>query len=216
MSLIIPTYTGQRVDLENPDPATINWTDIMVHLSHINRYFGGTKRPLSVLEHSVKLSYATAVIYNFHEDRTDLVWEALFHDAHEAYLGEMVRMVKRHPAMAYYRELEDKMDRAIREKFDLPPVMSPELKVLDMAIPRVEVASGLFLHPEGMADLCDNGTQQTACEINDAIIGFDPVSSVIWGWTPETSREKFIRVMERVAHWRETDYRRVTQDLHPA
>lgn len=91
------TFTGQCVDLLNPDPDTINITDIAWSLSHICRYNGHTNRFYSVAQHSVLVSQwlqeqplpdITPL------GRKMLYWFALMHDAAEAYIGDSVTLIK--------------------------------------------------------------------------------------------------------------------------
>lgn len=79
----IEMFSGTAVDLIQPDPETIRLDDIAHHLARIYRYTGGTE--WSVAAHS--LCVAMLVPREFR-------LEALLHDAHEAYVGDVSSPMK--------------------------------------------------------------------------------------------------------------------------
>lgn len=103
------TYTGKAFYLLDPKPSEIDLMDIAHGLSMLCRYNGQVKKFYSVAEHSVLLSLSTP--------RHPA--EALMHDASEAYLGDMIRPLKRAASMVPYRNAEDRVMRAIWQCFDL-------------------------------------------------------------------------------------------------
>lgn len=78
----ITTVSGKRVDLLNPDMSQIDIEDIAHHLALINRYYGATKLPYSVAQHSVYVANATNSL------------EGLLHDAKEYVIGDVASPVK--------------------------------------------------------------------------------------------------------------------------
>lgn len=116
------TYTGHRVyplDLKEED---IQLLTIAHSLSLQNRYLGHTKFPYSVAQHSIYMSHVVPAEYAF---------EALMHDAAEAYCGDLIRPIKYSPELVSFREIEDRIDYIIRNKFRLPPKMSAVIKDAD-------------------------------------------------------------------------------------
>ncbi len=105
----IQTYTKRRFDPINPDPEQIDIRDIAHALSLVNRFGGHTEYAYSVAQHSV--------IVARNVPRPDALW-GLLHDASEAYLADICRPVK--PFIQGYKEAEEKLMRAIAERFDLP------------------------------------------------------------------------------------------------
>lgn len=107
---IITLRSGQRVDLLDPQPEQIRIDDIAHALSHICRWGGHGRTFYSVAEHSIILSYHVS----------DPLW-GLLHDATEAYVGDMVRPLKR--VMPWFEQIEARWDAAIRQAFRLgdPP-----------------------------------------------------------------------------------------------
>lgn len=117
----LSTYTGRRVYPLRLHPDQFSITDIAMGLSNIARFSGQSAGLLSVAEHCVRGAA--------HASTPALAREFLLHDAAEAYLGDMVK-----PAVEIldeYRELRDRMQRCIAEKFALPWPMTPECKAID-------------------------------------------------------------------------------------
>jgi uncharacterized protein len=88
--LFVQTRSGQAVSLIDPKPNTINLGDIAHSLARLPRFAGHTKEPYSVAQHCV--AGANAV---FMEAKNPvLALHFLMHDAHEAYIGDMLRPVE--------------------------------------------------------------------------------------------------------------------------
>jgi 5'-nucleotidase len=91
LSTTMETYTGQKVDLSHPDPATINIHDISWHLSRIPRFLGAIRSDnvYTVAQHSVLVLNRVRQV----EPDADihLKLTALLHDAHEAYIGDVIK-----------------------------------------------------------------------------------------------------------------------------
>lgn len=91
LSTTMETYTGRRVDLSHPDPATICIEDIAWHLSRIPRFQGATtsENVYSNAQHSV------LVLNRIRQTNPDanlsMLITALLHDAHEAYIGDIIK-----------------------------------------------------------------------------------------------------------------------------
>jgi uncharacterized protein len=117
------TYTGRAFYPLHPDPADVDPADIAHALSNICRYGGHVRRYYSVAEHCVLLSYAVAPQH--------ALW-ALLHDATEAYVGDMIRPLKR--TMPDYVTAENRIMRAICERFGLPYDCPSAVKTADSRI----------------------------------------------------------------------------------
>jgi len=81
----VVTYSGNVIDLFKPDPTLILLEDIAHGLSNICRWNGATKSFYSVAEHSVAVARHVSLGEQL---------AALFHDAEEAYWGDITRPVK--------------------------------------------------------------------------------------------------------------------------
>lgn len=123
------TFTGKAFYPLAPDPEQIDIRDIAHALSMACRYGGHVKRFYSVAEHSVLISRAVPAPYALH---------GLLHDATEAYLGDMIRPLKK--MMPEYRAAEDLLEQVIMKKFSLGRVMPPIVKEMDLRIVQDERA----------------------------------------------------------------------------
>ena len=96
------------MDTRNPEPATIDLSDIAHALAHTCRYGGHCKRFYSVAEHAVLVSRRLE-----EQGASNRRLRAgLHHDDSEAYLGDIPRPMKPLLGKAY-RDLTDRMDEAI-------------------------------------------------------------------------------------------------------
>jgi hypothetical protein len=123
----IRTYSGQYVNLINPDPDTILIEDIAHALSCVPRWAGHLPTVYSVAQHSV-------ACYRLVEEEFKL--EALLHDATEAYLGDVPKPLKNN--LPDYQAIEKNMYRVIAEKFGVPVEMSREVKIADVVMLEME------------------------------------------------------------------------------
>lgn len=110
------------VDLINPTADMIHPIDIALSLARKGRFNDLSNRPFTVGQH---LLLCDAIAQTHDEVKTDEDYlYILLHDAHEAYLGDLVRPMKalleeRAPGLVEGMELA--LDRAIFERFACPP-----------------------------------------------------------------------------------------------
>ena len=107
----VGTVTGKLFSFLDPDPAEICLEDIAHGLSNLCRFNGQTSAFYSVAQHSVLVSLLC--------NARDALW-GLFHDAAEAYLGDIVSPIKRNLGMEQYRLAERVVMRAVAERYGLP------------------------------------------------------------------------------------------------
>lgn len=109
------TISGRAFSLIDPDPKSILITDIADSLAKQCRFNGHIPRFYSVAQHC-------CIVADLLPARLGLY--GLLHDAHEAYIGDIIRPVKmalRH--MSHHRPLqrmEENIDAAIHESCELP------------------------------------------------------------------------------------------------
>ena len=117
-------------------PASSDFTieDIGHGLSNICRYSGQCKSFYSVAEHSILVS-ETAVGFEF---------EALLHDAAEAFLGDITRPLKQ--MLPEYKRIEAEVERAILDRFGVIGSLPSQIKKADL---RVLAAEQKQIMPEG-------------------------------------------------------------------
>lgn len=107
----IRTVSGRYVNLIDPEASSLDMYDIAHALSLVNRFGGHTAVPYSVAEHSLGVSNMLLRATGDHR----LARMGLLHDAAEAYLGDVVRPLKRQ--MDFYREAEANLEDVLFTRF---------------------------------------------------------------------------------------------------
>lgn len=117
---VIQTITGRKIDFTDPDPEQVHILDIATGLARAPRFAGHTDVTWTVAAHSV-----------FVADHCppELQFEALLHDAAEAYMGDMPTPLKR--LCHDYQIYESMLDRAIRKRYGLGPWASARVEDVD-------------------------------------------------------------------------------------
>lgn len=117
-------------------PASSDFTidDIAHGLANICRYSGQCSSFYSVAEHSILVS----------ETATGFEFEALMHDAAEAFLGDITRPLKQ--MLPEYKRIEADVERAILDRFGVNWPIPLEVKQADL---RVLAAEQKQIMPEG-------------------------------------------------------------------
>ena len=134
---VFTTYAGIQFDLLNPKPEDIHIADIAHALSQQCRYNGHCDSFYSVAQHSVLVSQVVP---------PGLAVRALLHDAAEAYVGDIVRAVKRLPWLrASWEAFESTIQDVICESFGIEAEMAPEIKEADDRMALTEMRD-LFRH----------------------------------------------------------------------
>lgn len=166
------TYTGKKFFPADPQVDRIDIVDIAHALAMTCRYGGHTKQFYSVAQHSLLMAEKASPAKKL---------RALMHDAPEAYIGDWIRPIKKHPELKGQIEwLEELNERAICAKFDLPfRIMDAEIKRLDNRI------------------LLDERDQVMAvCETEWPLTEGEPLGVTIERWSPEIAREKFLNAFD--------------------
>lgn len=123
---IIRTYTGQYINVFQPEPQQIHLEDIAHALSLTCRW--GSHAPFfySVADHCINVATHLAVQHY----PPHIILEALLHDAAEAYLLDLPSPIK--VLLPDYRQVENRLLAVIYERFQLPqPPISPVVKAAD-------------------------------------------------------------------------------------
>lgn len=142
----VNTHSGAIVNVLAPNPKDLRFEDIVWSLSRQPRYLGHTAESeqghaYTTGQHSVLL--AEAVLRDTGDAKLALA--ALLHDATEAYLGDIIRPFK--PLMVEYAHLEEAMELAICEAFDITPALIRQMKPWDIRICTDEMKALLPLAP---------------------------------------------------------------------
>lgn len=139
MSWIL-TESGRTFDFLRGDN-DIRIADIAGALSKMCRFTGHCSSFYSVAAHSVLVSHLVP---------EDLAFEALMHDAHEAYIGDVSTPLK--SLLPDYRHVEERVETEVRDFFGLPIDLNPIVKRADSRACKIE--RGLLLpdHPQWPSD----------------------------------------------------------------
>lgn len=143
----LETVSGKKVNVSNPDPSTIDISDIAWALSRMPRFSGHTIPyiPYSVAQHCIRVMKELAP----HGPEIQLY--GLLHDAAEAYINDLPSPVKHIPEIhAVIKKLEDKLMLTIYEALGIrPPTAEEELivKLADKQQQAVEAYN--FMHSRG-------------------------------------------------------------------
>lgn len=119
----IKTSTGITFNLYEPKPEMVNFNDIVNGLSKLCRFSGQISEFYSVAQHSVLVSEMIALTH------PELALDALFHDAAEAYCGDLITPIKKD--CFSYKTIEFAVMKVIGEKFGLKNLNSPLIKMAD-------------------------------------------------------------------------------------
>jgi hypothetical protein len=117
------TVSGERFWPFDPRSEDISIVDIAHGLSNTCRYNGHTRPFYSVAQHSVLVSQNCSP-----QNRR---W-ALLHDAAEAYIGDMIRPIKKY--FPLFIEIETRIMECVCEKYGLPKAMPAEVDEMDNRI----------------------------------------------------------------------------------
>ena len=179
MSSCIHMYpSGKLVDPLDLQPEDIDVTDIAYHIGAQCRFSGGVKDFYSVGQHSVLASYIVP---------PEFAWDALFHDAAEAYLQDMARPLKAEPYFGKaYRGAEMRVEKVIGEVLDVVFPMPPEVKEADEIL-LVTEARDLKHGTKGWEHFQD----------------VKPLKEPLKAWSPRQSRTRFLARYNQLSKLRE-------------
>lgn len=170
----IKVASGHYVDLQEPDPNTIDLESIAYALSKTCRYGGHCPTFYSVAEHCV-LACILAIA-----DKVD-TWTLqaiLLHDAAEAYLGDVVKPLKL--LLPEYEDLEQRMDGAITTRFDVDLIVYEDaIKTYDRAMLEIEKCQ---MWPEDREEWEGFGAESRHIDL--------------CYWSPDEARHEFLRMAE--------------------
>lgn len=137
----IQTYSGKRFDLLDPLVEQVDAFDIAHALSRICRFTGHTGEHYSVAQHCVHVAEHVPPHAKL---------QALLHDAHEAYVGDVsspLKVALRHIGgkPGAFDLLEAAIQRCVFAAFDVPEDLVPEVKEADL---RMLMTEKQLLTPE--------------------------------------------------------------------
>ena len=130
----IMLHSGAWFDFCAPSASTFTIEDIAHGLANICRYSGQCRGFYSVAEHSILVS----------EVAKGFEFEALLHDAAEAFLGDITRPLKQ--MLPEYKRIENEVELAILDRFGVTAPLPSQIKQADL---RVLAAEQRQIMPEG-------------------------------------------------------------------
>jgi hypothetical protein len=170
-SLFLTTFSGNQLDLWDPQPDQIELDDIAVALSRLCRFNGQATRFYSVAQHAVLVQRLVV-----EAGRPDLALNALHHDSHEAFAGDLASPVKHRSKLdqrSDYGQLCKALDIAVGRRFCFTWLSLADEQVVKAADQRAILAEARVLLADGGAAVSDAlaaaGVDVTALEPLPAI-----------------------------------------------
>ncbi len=117
----LQTYTGKLVSVQKPDPKDLDPLDMIHAISLSCRFNGHCSRLYTVGEHTLNGDF---IIRKLAGDFAPLRKSWFIHDLTEAYVGDVIRPVKRH--LPEFKDIEKVFHKALCEKFGLQGVFNEE------------------------------------------------------------------------------------------
>ena len=192
------TASGRDVCIDRPSPDSIDIADIAHALSNICHWNGHTSRFFSVAEHSCLVALEVA-------RRGGDALYGLLHDATEAYLGDVIRPLKR--LLPEYRDIEGRFyTEAIAPAFGLPTEWTAPADGQSGGIDILVAADNAVLHAEAIV-LMGVSREEAASWFPHS----PPVDlKKIVGYEPLVARRHFLTMFDAIA----LDRARVTPSRH--
>ena len=174
----IQTYTGRAFWPLDPRSEEVHEDDISHALAQICRFGGHTKFFYSVAEHCVLVSEWVESVAGPY----DALW-GLLHDAPEAYIGDMVRPIKR--LLPKYIEADENLLEVICYKWGLEPGMPEVVREADNRI-LLDERNKLF-----------NGVPPRPWVQDEQ--GLVPLGVTVGCWTPARAKSEYMIRLNNLA-----------------
>ena len=133
MNASVETHSGRLVHFLSPQAEQITFGDIAWALSRASRFNGHTQgeHPYSVAQHSVWVAFIAQ--YFFDANRVTTL-QALFHDAHEAYTGDIATPLKTLPGiLESIKPVEQRLQQTIHAAFFIPEPTDNAIEIIKTA-----------------------------------------------------------------------------------
>lgn len=142
----IMLHSGAWFDFASPHTSNFTTEDVAHGLAHICRYSGQCSRFYSVAEHSMLVS----------DVAEGFEFEALLHDAAEAFIGDITRPLKQ--MLPDFQRIEAAVQDAVLKRFGVASPLAPQVKEADLRVLAAEQQqimppgtdgwlAGLGIHP---------------------------------------------------------------------
>lgn len=162
--------SGRHFDFLDPDGSEFTIEDIAHGLAHVCRYAGQCREFYSVAEHSILVASVV----------DDFAYEALLHDAAEAFIGDITRPLKQ--LLPDFKAIEASVEGAIVRRFGIRSGFKATVKAADL---QVLAAEQMQIMAPGCADWA-------------AEAGISPSNVVVRHLAPMTAKAEFLRLFEEL------------------
>lgn len=163
-----PTITlasGRIFDFLDPHGSDFTIDDIAHGLANICRYAGQCREFYSVAEHSLLVS----------DVASECPYEALLHDASEAFIGDITRPLKQ--LLPEYKAIEANVANAVEERFGFNAAYRNAIKAADLSVLAAE-----------QSQIMAAGTDNWVAEA-----GIIPAQIVVKFLDPTVARKSFLK-----------------------
>lgn len=141
----IHTARGLAVALLEPTHHMIDPLDVIWALANLCRYTGHARRFYSVAEHSIHVAQLAASYAIDPFNAIMWAWQGLWHDAAEAYVGDVSSPLK--SLLPAYKPIEARLTAAIAQRLQLPSIFVPAVKEADFRMLATEAPQVLDWPP---------------------------------------------------------------------
>ncbi|MEG3159360.1 hypothetical protein U1763_02485 [Sphingomonas sp. LB2R24] len=164
--------SGRVFDFLDPHGSDFTIEDVAHGLAHVCRYAGQCRAFYSVAEHSMLVSDVTV----------DHPYEALLHDAAEAFIGDVTRPLKQ--LLPEYKVIEANVEDAVSKRFGMSDGYRAAVKAADLSVLAAE-----------QAQVMAPGTNSWAAEA-----GIVPAAVRVRYLNPDDAKREFLDRYERLRH----------------
>ncbi len=178
----IQTMSGNRFDLIEPDPSSLDIEEIAHSLSMLCRFTGHVREFMSVAQHSVMVARIIESLDRGAHLGSQLAYDGLMHDATEAYVGDVSRPLKR--LLPEYKAIESRIAKAIAERYLVTDPLPELVKVADNVSLLWERRDLMALPPDAWAE--------------ENVLDLVP-AEVLVPWDSRTAEHMFLGTFERLA-----------------
>lgn len=146
----LQTSSGKLISVQNPDPRDISIEDIAKSLSKQCRFNGHCSRFYSVGEHTI---LGDRLIQKLYPGNVDARKSWFVHDFTEAYVGDIIRPIKRH--LPDFKAIENGYHTAINKAFNVNNYLADVVYTVDNLMVMWEKRDLLpaKIHWPGMPDI---------------------------------------------------------------
>lgn len=165
------TLSGKRFSILDPDPESVEISDIACSLARQARFNGHTRFFYSVGQHSVLGAEVAPT--------SDIALQMLFHDATEAYIGDLVSPIK--ALLPDFEAIENGIQKAICQRLGIEFPLPKVVKQIDRRLLATEVR-----------DLITPDLASWNIQVHEA---FD---FPIIPWSPEVTEARFLELAKKL------------------